>query len=252
MRSQRKPSGSRRAEKKKPKAAGPTRKFKSHPLFGEVPLVLHTYEDESGRIHSLYHWDLDYKPELPPDAVRGDARKQNLCFACHVPQYFYVDQHRVCIQCGKDFVFSAAEQKFWYETLKFYGTSVAIRCKECRRRKKTEASLGQQLQAVKKALKKDPKNPARLLELAETIVDLHLKTGHGKLDEAITAARAARLIDPNASESIFWEGCCHMIAGRNEKAIDMLQKFLALPARSKQHSVLAKKATEYLEQIGAC
>lgn len=249
MSSQRKVPGSKRANRKKPKAVQPERKFKSHPLYGEIPLVPYTYQDEKGLTKTLYRWDLDYEPNMPRFAVRGDVRKQNLCFSCHSPKYFYVDQYQVCIQCGKDFVFSAAEQKFWYETLGFYGTSVAIRCKECRRKKRTEASLSQQLQVIKKALKKNPKDPALLLELAGTIVDLHLKTGHGKLDEAVTAARAARLIDPDASESIFWEGCCQMIAGRNEKARNMLQRFLTLSARSNQHSVLAKKAAEYLRQM---
>jgi hypothetical protein len=36
-----------------------------------------------------------------------------------MPKYFYVDDERECIQCGKQFTFHAAEQKYWYETLKF-------------------------------------------------------------------------------------------------------------------------------------
>jgi hypothetical protein len=249
MRSRRKTPGSKKAEHKKPKTIQPVKKFKAHPLFGEVPLVPHTYQDNAGHTHTLYLWDLDHQPNMPRYAVRGDVRKQNLCFACHAPQYFYVDQHKVCIQCGQDFVFSADEQKFWFETLGFYGTSVAIRCQDCRRKKRSENSLNQQIAIAKKGLKKNSKDPALLLDLAEAIVLFHMKTGQGKLEEAITAARMALRTDPNASESLFWEGCCHMIAGRNEKARDLLLKFMVSPARSRQHAVLIKKAAEYLEQI---
>ena len=250
MRSRRK-APERKKSRKKAKADQPAANFKTHPLYGKIPLVPTTYQDAAGHPHTIHMWDLDYQPSMPRGAVRGDVRKQNLCLACHVPKYFYVDQYKVCTQCGRDFVFAAAEQKFWYESLGFYGTSVPIRCPECRRRRRNESSLNQQVAVTKASLRKTPKDPALLLNLAEAIVLLHMRTGHGKLAEAITAARVARQIDPNAFEGMFWEGCCHMLAQRNGKAKALLQKFTGFPARSSQHATLLKRAAAYLEQLAS-
>ena len=238
------------ARREKCKKAQPPRKFETHPLYGEIPLVLRTYQDPAGNIHNFYQWDLDYEPPMPRHAVRGDVRKQNLCFSCHAPMFFYLDRHQTCIQCGRDFVFGAAEQKYWYETLGFYGTSVAIRCPECRRKKRNETSLNQQIAVAKFNLKKSPQDPMLLLSLAEAIVLCHMKTGHGKIEEAITAARKAHRIDSNAVEGMFWEGCSHRIAGRVDKARDLLRNFLATAPRSRQQATLMAKATEYLEELG--
>lgn len=241
------PAAKQAKRKKKPPAS--PKKFQSHPLYGEIPLIPHAWQDASGREHTTYLWDLDYEPAMPRNAVRGDVRKQNLCLACHAPRYFYVDQYRVCIQCRKDFVFTAAEQKFWYETLGFYGTSVAIRCSSCRRRKRNESSLNQQIALAKTGLKKNPRDPALLLDLAEAIILYRMATGNGKLADAISSARMARQIDANASEGLFWEGCAHLVAGRSEKAKKLLNGYLSSSADSRHKAALRTKASEYLEQL---
>src|SRR5258707_97933 len=105
-------------------------RFHKHPLYGKTPLLPRTQLAADGVTYTSYDYDPDYTPNMPRGAVRGDIRRQNLCFHCNVPKYFYVNEDKTCIQCGKDFVFSAQEQKFWYETLKFYGTSEAVRCRE--------------------------------------------------------------------------------------------------------------------------
>lgn len=45
---------------------------------------------------------------------------------------YYVDQWYACVDCGKHEVWTAAQQKWWYETAKGYIDSIAIRCKPCR------------------------------------------------------------------------------------------------------------------------
>jgi len=226
------------------KIEGP--QFRLDPLYGKIPLRPHTFIDANGNAHTSYRYDLDYTPELPRGAVRGNVREQYLCHMCHVPRYFYVDQGRSCIQCGEDFLFSAAEQKFWYETLKFYGTSVPVRCPECRRQKRTEASMGQQIGLAKASLKQSKNDPALLLNLAESVVLYHQKTGLGKLSEATAAARRARAIDSQAIESFFWEACCHAQSGRNVKARELFERFLEQTPVSKKHHDLAKQASQYL------
>lgn len=250
MQGRRRPGRKERRRAKLP-ADKPSRKFVSHPLYGKVPLIPFEFQDQNGKTHTTYQWDPNYEPDMPRWAVRGDIRKQNLCFACHTPKYFYVDEHKTCVQCGVDFVFAASEQKFWYETLGFYGTSIPIRCAICRRKKRTESTLNSQLAAAKSALKKSRRDPALLLNLAEVIILLREMTGHGDLSEATSAARAVRKIDGAAHEALFWEACAHKFSGRAEKAKGMLLEFLALPARSKKQHDLQRKAKEHLAELGS-
>jgi thiol-disulfide isomerase/thioredoxin len=66
----------------------------------------------------------------PLTAVRADFRKQD--FSTFARQ-FYVDATFPCRRCGKEFPFSADEQKYWYEECKFYVDSVPRECPSCRR-----------------------------------------------------------------------------------------------------------------------
>jgi hypothetical protein len=50
-----------------------------------------------------------------------------------VPFAFYFDLLKRCIDCGRDFVFFAKEQRYWFETLKIPLEADAIRCVSCRR-----------------------------------------------------------------------------------------------------------------------
>jgi hypothetical protein len=62
-------------------------------------------------------------------AVRADTAKQNhgVC-----PRYWYVDAAFRCARCSNPFVFSAEEQRVWYEELGFYVDSRAKHCRACR------------------------------------------------------------------------------------------------------------------------
>lgn len=53
-----------------------------------------------------------------------------------VTRGFYVDQPFSCRDCGKKEVWTAAQQKWWYEIAKGEVCSSAIRCRTCRRRKR--------------------------------------------------------------------------------------------------------------------
>ncbi|MDA0832710.1 MAG: zinc-ribbon domain containing protein [Planctomycetota bacterium] len=44
----------------------------------------------------------------------------------------YFDVLKICRTCGRDFIFYAEEQRFWYEELMFYLWSSAVDCCECR------------------------------------------------------------------------------------------------------------------------
>jgi hypothetical protein len=220
--------------------------FHFDPLYGSIPLIPRKFLDDRGRTHVAFDYDLDYAPPLPLGAVRGDVRKQNLCFGCHVPKYFYVDEKRECIQCGQPFIFGAREQKFWYESLGFYATSEAIRCRSCRQKQRSEKALRAQIASAKAGARTNPEDPGAWLSLAEAIIRYHQRTGHGDLEEAIAAARRVRKLAPLA-EARFWEALGHIQAGRRGKALPLLQEFLKHPARTRRERRLSNEAEGLLK-----
>jgi hypothetical protein len=215
-----------------------------HPLFGDIPLLAVERLLPDGRTWKGWRHDPDYAPPLPRGAVRGDVRRQHFCPMCHVPRYFYLDQEKRCVQCGESFVFGALEQKFWYESLHFHFDSTAIRCGECRRRRRSVRALNERLARVRAALVDRPDDPALLLELAEAIVSLHERAGRGPLDDAVSAARRSRRLWPEAREALFWEGAAHAAAGRVGRASALLMEYLERPG----DPALRRRARSYLDQ----
>ncbi|MBK8597364.1 MAG: zinc-ribbon domain-containing protein [Holophagales bacterium] len=134
----------RRGAAPKRRSAPVTRR---HPVYGEVPIV--PGPGASGGTGRLWLYDPDYRPDLPSGAVRGDPRRQLFC--CDVPRYFYVDLDRTCRDCGAPFVFSAREQKHWYETLGFRLDASAVRCLPCRRAFRRDKGIGRALSDASRA-----------------------------------------------------------------------------------------------------
>jgi hypothetical protein len=203
---------------------GPTR---HHPLYGDIPLIEHRRPKPDGGEWTWHEPDLEFKPPLPKGAVRGDTSRQVFCSAHDVPQYFYVDIERTCLQCQETFLFGAKEQKFWCETLQFRIGSIAVRCPRCRRQKRSLHMLREQMAAALKGLETKPRDPHLLLDLARATVAYRLKTGQGNLDRAISCCRKAAEEWPTSPEPLYWEGECQRLAGRAAKAIDCLTKFVA-------------------------
>ena len=49
------------------------------------------------------------------------------------PYFAFIDADSRCEDCSRQFVFTAVEQRYWYETLKFWVQSRPKQCVECRR-----------------------------------------------------------------------------------------------------------------------
>ena len=49
---------------------------------------------------------------------------------------FYVDKPFVCKDCGVEQVWTAAQQKWWYEVARGNINSTAVRCRDCRRQER--------------------------------------------------------------------------------------------------------------------
>jgi hypothetical protein len=217
----------------------------AHPLYGVIPFIHHKTVGLTGKVYEWWQEDPDYQPKLPRGAIRGNVKKQNYCPAHHTPKYFYVDEAHTCIQCGKNFIFRPEEQKYWYETLQFNFSSIPIRCAECRRARRSEHALREQIARAKTDIRR--KNPAGHIALARSIVEYRERTQHGDLSEAIAAARKAKAIWPESVEPSLWEGIAHALAGRNEKARTTLTSFLTQAKNAP--GAWRTKAEKYLQEL---
>jgi len=214
-------------------------------------LVRRSVTDASGKTHEFFDYDPDYAPPLPAGGVRGDVRRQDFCSACHVPKYFYVDEQRTCMQCCTEFTFSAREQKYWYEFLRFNFHSIAIRCPECRRKRRSEKALRQQIADAKRRLAHTPDDPSVLLDLAESIVQYRELTGRGDLNLAISASRRARRLWKAALSALYWEACSHVAAERPAKAAVLFKEFMSKGPQGRKYVRMVQTARRFLESWGA-
>lgn len=214
-----------------------------HRLYGEIPLVERRSE-YNGKVYVRMTPDLTYQPPMPKGAVRGNPLAQHFC--CDFPKYFYLDEQRTCVQCGRSFVFYAKEQRFWYEVLHFNFGSTAIRCLDCRKRQRTEHSLREQIATVLKGLETRRDDPDLCLDLARATVQYREMTGEGNLDRAIAAARKASSQWRGAAEPLYWEGKAQYLAGREAKARECFAQFLAKAPSGRRMSELARDARSLL------
>lgn len=77
-------------------------------------------------------------------ALEGRPALQKWCD--YSPYFAFIDTELRCGDCSQPFVFAAAEQRFWYETLKFWVQSRPKQCIPCRqaRRARAQASRAEQ------------------------------------------------------------------------------------------------------------
>lgn len=74
-------------------------------------------------------------------AEKADITKQDYSVC---PRYWYIDATFDCEGCGADFIFSAKEQRFWYEDRRFYVDSKPKNCPACRKKERRRKLLKQQ------------------------------------------------------------------------------------------------------------
>jgi hypothetical protein len=220
-------------------------------MFGPIPLIPRVTVGVDGTVYRGYEFDPEYAPPLPKGAIRGDVRRQVLFSAFDVPRYFFVDIHRVCIECRESFVFGAREQKHWYETLKFHPDSVATRCLDCRRKRRSDRALRLELAAAKVTVRKHAEDPIAQLSLAEAVVRYFERFQEGNLEEAVAASRKARRLfrghpSKQARRALFWEGMSQACAGRRARARTLLEEFVASGSVGKGYTSLYREAKRWL------
>jgi hypothetical protein len=105
-------------------------------------------------------------------AERADVSKQHYTMC---PRHWYVDATFICGDCDREFVFTAKEQRFWYEERGFFVDSLPKRCARCRKAQRTRVELrkrydeliGEALDAASLETKKKLIEVINELEIAE-------------------------------------------------------------------------------------
>ena len=75
-----------------------------------------------------------YSNKVPPDAVAADwAELEHNNTYSQLPR-FYLDKAFDCRDCGAQELWTAKQQKWWYEVAKGHIDSLAVRCRPCRKK----------------------------------------------------------------------------------------------------------------------
>jgi Probable zinc-ribbon domain len=73
-----------------------------------------------------------------------------------VEREFYVDRPFRCKDCGKAELWTASQQKWWYEVAKGDVWTVAVRCRPCRRRERDRKAQARRVHLEGLARKRQP------------------------------------------------------------------------------------------------
>jgi len=105
-----------------------SRNYVPHPRYGTAPIPsgYKVNEDEIRR----GHWRLSCDRIFPETVLAADPENQNYAL---YPRKYYVDVERICRTCDRPFLFFAREQRYWFETLRFFVDADCVFCPQCRR-----------------------------------------------------------------------------------------------------------------------
>lgn len=114
--------------RKSPKSTTSSGQYVPHPRYGASPRPSGVQIPETDLRRG--YWRLRRETLFLETALIAETTKQN--FAVY-PRKYYVDVLRSCRTCHRPFIFFAREQRYWYETLRFFVDADCVRCPDCRR-----------------------------------------------------------------------------------------------------------------------
>jgi hypothetical protein len=118
-------------------------------------------------------------------AIAADVTKVTIGMG--TPFAAYVDRPFRCEDCGAESVFSAKEQRYWFETIKFLIGVYPKQCAPCRAKRRRRKGASRALADALRRL--DPKDPEQL----DAIAELYEQIGSpGKAGEFRARARNRR------------------------------------------------------------
>lgn len=114
--------------RKSPKPATRPGQYVAHPRYGSSPRPSGVKIPEADLRRDF--WRLHGDTLFAETALIAETEKQN--FAIY-PRKYYVDVLRSCHTCHRPFIFFAKEQRYWFETLRFFVDADCVHCPDCRR-----------------------------------------------------------------------------------------------------------------------
>jgi hypothetical protein len=113
---------------KKTKSKEGPKDYVRHPRYGNAPHPSGLSIPEAAIRQGF--WGLVSDTIFPETVLVADPAKQNYSV---FPRLYYVDVARTCRSCQRPFIFSAREQRYWFETLHFWIDADCVQCVDCRR-----------------------------------------------------------------------------------------------------------------------
>ena len=150
-------------------------KFVPHPRYGSVPHTSGVVVAEQ-KIRESF-WRLRNETLFPESVLVAAPERQNYSV---FPRLYYVDVLRECRTCKRPFIFFAKEQRYWFETLKFYVDADCVQCPDCRRESR---SVQHRLRRYSDLMREQSRTPAQLQKLVDDATHLF---AHGLLGNVNT------------------------------------------------------------------
>ena len=101
-------------------------------------------------------------------AIRANVADQN-CSVC--PRHWYVDARFRCEECGADYLWSAQEQRTWFETYKFWVDSQPRLCRPCYGKRRNALHLQQEYDSLVSSARSggSAEHKARIIEIVDAL-----------------------------------------------------------------------------------
>jgi hypothetical protein len=223
--------------------------FLQHALYGPIPLRV----IENGGA-TAFAPAAQGARSVPPGALPAKIDQQNLqngakslttwepVFA--VPRCFYQDTVFRCVQCRSEAVFTAEEQRKWYETYWLPTYIERNLCFLCDRKRKGI----QRLEEVVVALKGEPENTELLLEEAKLRIWNAMQLSQKSLQRATNCLRKVAKARPDFVEILYWQAAVLESAGKPSEAKIAYENYVKKEASANK---LVADAKNRIERLGA-
>lgn len=101
-------------------------------------------------------------------AIRANAAAQDFSVC---PRNWYIDARFRCAECGADFLWSAQEQRTWFETYRFWVDSHPRLCRDCRAKRRDALLLRQEYDALVASARSGgtPGQKQRVIEIVDAL-----------------------------------------------------------------------------------
>jgi len=147
------------------------RRFVNHPRYGAVPHISGITLAEEQIRQGFWHLRIE-ETMFPGSVLIARTELQNCTIS---PRQYYVDLVRTCRRCARRFIFFAKEQRYWFETLKFFVEADCVLCPECRPQART---IQRRIRRYSDLMKRQNRTADELETLVDDAVYL---LGHGVL-----------------------------------------------------------------------